>query len=129
MDRLPSQGSTLTNTSAPVLVDSWTELSASESPENNESGTDALARGSHSKDGNADALPNFFFSLASDYVRELKHPSCTLSHPTDTLAQPASQPPRTPLLDLPRLVQESPFDYDPFVILVSDHPTCMFTFR
>ena len=81
MDRLPSQGSTLTNTSAPVLVGSWTELSASESLENNEAGADALARGNHSKDGNADALPNFFFSLASDYVRELRHPSCTAVAP------------------------------------------------
>jgi len=73
MDRPPSQGSTLTDTSTRDSL--FSKLSGAESSvtELAQTSTEALAQASHSKDGKTDDFPDSFFSRVPDHVRELKH--------------------------------------------------------
>ena len=103
MERPPTQGSILTDTSSP---DSLFKLSEA-----------SKAKGHTAEPPRArpDTVPDILFSPASDHVRELKHPPAPLLHLGDTPAQPTCKLPRIPFPDPPRLARRPLLGHDPSV--------------
>ena len=120
MDRPPSQGSTLTDTSAHDSL--FSKLSEAESSitEPDRTSIDALASDSHSKGESTDTLPDILSGLTSDPACKLRYLSgiaprlsdTSLTHPQVTMSSISrSSTPDSDVIVRPRLIRDNSSPY------------------